>query len=237
MNWKQELNHIQTGFVRYLKGLKFRPTGIIALISIVVMALIIQTGHPAAAQQNVSGPFGSSGTPSLTVSGKTGPGHSLYVLGAHQTGGARNCGGNRQITNGWIIDVEAARYREAGVSANTEIATLGGYFLTGTGTFLTPYNGVYQVCMSARAETGAVDVSLRIGGSTRIAAVGTDLIQRLGDNSNFAGTWSSHSICRNVRLTAGQQLTMWMESGSSNDCTSETNFVYNTLDVNLLFAD
>ncbi len=37
-------------------------------------------------------------------------------------------------------------------------------------------------------------------------------------------------------LTIGQTLSMWMESGAGSDCTFETSFSYNHLNVMLLMA-
>ena len=161
-------------------------------------------------------------------------GNYAYALSAQQTNGTRNCGPNRQITNGWETEFEYYRARGP-ESASTSTPTTSGSFAGGT--FTAPRSGVYHVCMSARGETGLMDITLRKAG-VRIAAIGTDLIQRLNGNAqNFGGYWSSHSICRNVYMALGQQLTMWMEGGQSTDCTAETSFTYNTLDINLVFTD
>lgn len=241
MSFRKLLSYFQSGITQCIKLIQLKPAWGTALVAGTAIALALMVSHPVKAQLNVSGPFGGGAIPQLSFTGKVGPGHIAYALSAHQTSGAQNCGGipntGKQIENGWVTDLDVYRAREIGVSLNENVDAVGGYFQTSTGTFQAPIAGVYHICMAVRAETSAVDVTLRAGG-TRIAAIGTDLIERLtGNSQNLEGHWSSHSVCKNVYLPQYTPVNMWMESSEANDCTYETSYRYNHLDINLLFAD
>lgn len=157
-----------------------------------------------------------------------------YILSASLASGARVCGASRPIAGAWVIDTEAYfNHNDEKIAKN--VPAVGGFFSPQTGVFTAPITGFYHINASVRAETGAVDVTLRRNG-TRIAALGTDLIARLGDTGNYAGTWSSHSVSKNVFLNQGDAIDLYIESGQSNECIAETNFKYNQFNVHLLRA-
>ena len=158
-----------------------------------------------------------------------------YILNVSMTPGATNCGPQTQIMNGWTIDAEAFFHHD-GLALNTFQTSTGGYFSTQTGTFTAPISGFYHVGASMRIETSAGDITIRHNG-TPIAAMGTDLIERLtGNTMDFGGHWSTHSVSRNVYLNVGDSLTLVHESGESNDCVYDTTFKYNHFNVHLIRA-
>lgn len=158
-----------------------------------------------------------------------------YILNAAMTNGSVNCGPSQIINNGWVIETEAY-FNHNGLGVNTFINSTGGYFNASSGIFTAPLTGFYHVSFSMRVETGSGDVTLRKNGATRLAGLGTDLIERLGDFSNLDAFWSTHSTSKNVYLQTGDTLSLWHESGQFSDCTSDTNFKYNQFNVHLIRA-
>ncbi len=117
------------------------------------------------------------------------------------------------------------------------MATLGGYFNVGTGTFFAPVDGVYYLSGYARCETSACDITLRLNGGTQVCGWGTDMVERINNNNDFSGNWYSTGCATVERLTLNQQISMWYESGESNDCMQDTTFHYTHLNVLLYMAD
>lgn len=160
-------------------------------------------------------------------------GKTAYILSASITAGSYNCGSVRQMTTGWQIDTEAL-FDHSGVGNNTEVASSGGYFSSGT--FTAPVSGFYHVDVSARIETQAGDITLRKS-NVIIAAFGTDLVERIeGSSGNTSGVWASHGVAKNVYMNSGETLTLWYESGQSDDCSIETTFHYGQFNVHLIRA-
>lgn len=166
-------------------------------------------------------------------------GKIAYILSASLENGSMNCGPGQAITNGWKVDTEAL-FDHTGVNNNNQVASTGGHFNAGTGTFTAPVDGYYHVDVSMRIERQAGDITLRLN-NVAIAGFGTDLVERLEDltGNNLGPTgpyWSSHSVAKNVYMTTGQTLHMVYESGQSNDCSYDTSFHYGQFNVNLIRA-
>lgn len=184
--------------------------------------------------------FSASQTPSaLSVTQKE-VNQSRYAMSAKTTAGALNCGpGSNLINNGWVVDLEEYWVRD-GQSANEAITTTGGQFSGGV--FTAPRNGVYHISGYGRCEKQACDVTIKVNGSTNIAAFGTDLVKIAEDQANMVGGstgygWMSTGVSTIQRLTTGQTVAMYMESGQSTDCLYDTSFFYGHLNVFMIFSD
>ncbi len=75
----------------------------------------------------------------------------------------------------------------------------------------------------------------------KIAAFGTDLVEkrenRAGRSDGPTNTyWSSHGVSTLRYLNAGDTVSLWMESGQSNDCLYESGWFYNEFSVLLIFS-
>lgn len=151
-----------------------------------------------------------------------------YILSASMSNDSSNCGPNRPITSGWQVDTEAY-FNHDNLTANAEVFSTGGYFSNGT--FTAPVRGFYNVSFSMRISTGAGDFTLRHN-NNRVAATGSNLVEY----SQYTGLWSAHSVSKNLLMNAGDTLTLWHESGRTTDCSIETLFKYNHLNVYLIRA-
>lgn len=101
-----------------------------------------------------------------------------------------------------------------------------------------PRAGTYYISAFARCENNACDCTVRVGG-TRVAGFGTDRVERWEDQvGQFNNAyWSSHGVALFRRLTAGQAVNIFMESGASNDCLRDTSYFYGQLNMFLYLPE
>ncbi len=84
-------------------------------------------------------------------------------------------------------------------------------------------------------------MTLRVAGAIA-GAFGTDRVERWEDRVGQSGGpigayWSTHGVSLMRYMTAGQQVYLQMESGSTNDCLYDTSFFYGQLNAMLYVTD
>merc|ERR1711934_17866 len=132
----------------------------------------------------------------------------ISIFDYYLSGYTTKCG--PQQVSGWTKNVDV--HYAAGT---TGTATTCCQFSSNQFTVVT--KGYYSICGWLRFKQGgnSVDITIKVDGSVK-AAFG-DAIQT---------DWRSTGTCFNYQLTAGQKVTMHLESGGSSDCIEETGWRY-----------
>merc|ERR1712112_120452 len=116
-----------------------------------------------------------------------------------------------------------------GVIANLQTATRNlqrtTNEATNSGTLTPPKEGYYHICAYSRFQNSgnAVEMCIRKG-TQRIACYG-NAVQY---------DWRSTGACTNVLLATTDTVSLYLESGGSQDCVQETGWLYNRISIQLI---